>query len=144
MREDPKNPGKGQGHCFVVRRKFTSYNWVWCTVWLTGNRLQSFAGSVPCMRRWFDVMDPAAIFTQHSGHGIRLWSITQYESPTPVHFNVMASSDTPVRNCLGWHLIVHKFVTLAARQYLLNRMNMTFIACCRQSKPREPTMALLA
>ena len=47
MGEDPGHLGKGQGHLFVAYWKPTSYNWVWCTVWLTGSRLKLITGSVP-------------------------------------------------------------------------------------------------
>ena len=85
-------------------------------------------------------MDPAVISTPHYGHGIFLWSLTRYESPTPVHFRAMASSDILACNAPGWHAILHDFATLAARPYLLKRPTRTFIACCSQSESREPTM----
>ena len=60
-------------------------------------------------------MDPAVSSTPHSGHGIRLWSLTWYKSHTPVHFIAMSSSDIPVRNAPVWHVIVREFATLADR-----------------------------
>ena len=95
MREYPGHLGKGQGHCFVVQGNLTSYTWGWCNAWLTGSQLQFVAGSVLCMRRRCAIVDPGVSSTRHSSRGIRPWSLTQYESPIPVHFSAMASSDIP-------------------------------------------------
>ena len=140
MWEDPGLPGKGHGHHFVDCRKLTSYTWGWCSVWLTGRRLQSISVSVLCMRRQCAVTDPAMSSTPHSGHGIRLRSLSWYKSPTPVHFSAIASSDIPVCNAPGWQLIVRYFVMLTDRLYLQKILTRNSIACCSQPKLREPTM----
>ena len=143
MREDPRHPGKGQVHCFVVHGNLTSYTWGWCTIYLTYSRLQLIAGSVLFMRLWCAIMYPAVSSTPHSGHGICLCILTWYESPTPVYFSTMASSDIPTRNDLGWNVIVHGFEMLATRSYLLKSPTRRFIVCCSQSDPHEPTMPSL-
>ena len=119
MQENPGHPGKGQGHCFIFRENLTSYIWGWCTVWLIGSQLQSIVGSVPCMQRKWAVMYPTVISTPHSRHNIRLQVITQYESPTPLHFSSMVSYNVPTRNAPGWHVILRDFATLAASPNLL-------------------------
>ena len=86
------------------------------------------------------VMDPAVSSTSHSGHRIRLRSLTHYKSTTPVHFSTMAYSDIPALNAPGWYVIVRDLVTLPARPYLLKMPTRTFIACCSQSGSRDPTM----
>ena len=129
MWEDPRHPGKGQGHRFVDRCKLTLYTWGWCTVWLTGSQIQSIAGSVLCMWLRCDTMDPMVSSTPHSGHGIHLRSLTRYEYPNPVHFSAMASSDIPICNASVWHVILCDLETLATRSYLLKRPTRTFIAC---------------
>ena len=141
MQEDPGYSGEVQGHFFVVRGIFTSYTWGWCNVWLTGSRIWSIASLVLCMWWRCAVMEPAVSSTPHSGHGIHFRSITRYDSPTPVHFSAMASSNIPARNAPDWRVIFCDFGTLAARPYLLKRPTMTFILCCSQSDLREPTMS---
>ena len=125
--EEPGHLGKWPGHLFIVRRNLTPYTWGWCTVWLNGIRIQYIVGSVLCMRQRA-IMEPTVSSTPHSEHGIRCQSLTWYESPTPVHFNAMASSDLPARNAPGWNIIVRDLATLAARPYLLKRPTRTFIA----------------
>ena len=98
-----------------------SYTWCWYTVWMNVSQLQLIADLFPCMRRRCVVMDPAVSSTSHSGHGICVWNLTWYESPTPVHFSAMASSNIPSCNDLGWQFIVRDFATLVARPYLLKR-----------------------
>ena len=140
MREDPRHPGKGQGQCLVVRGKLVPYSWGWCTVFLAVRKLQPIAGSVTCMQLRCAIMETVVSSNQYSGHGIRLWIITWYECPTPMHFSAMASSDIPSRNAPGWQFIVHDFATLADRPYLLKRPTSTFILFWSQSKSRETPM----
>ena len=140
----PRHPRKGQGHLFVIRVNLTSYTWGWCTSWLNSSRLHSIAVSVLCMRWRCAVMEPAVISTLYCGHGIRLRSLTGYEYPTPLHFSAMTSYNIPARNVLGWHVIVRDFAKLYAMPYLLKSPTRTFIACCSQSKSRDPTIPLSA
>ena len=140
MWKDPGHPGKGQGHHFFAHGNIPSYKWGWCTVCMNGSQLQLIAGSFPCMRRRCDVMEPAARSTPQSGHGIRLQSLTQYESPNSVNFSAMASSDIPTHNSPEWHVIVRDLTTLATRPYLLKKPTRTFIACCSKYDLRETTM----
>ena len=140
MWEDPGQPRKGQGHRFVDRIKLTSYTWSWCSVWFTGSQIQLFVVSVLCMSCQCAIMDTTVISTPHSWHGIRLRSLARYESPTPVNFSAMASSDIPVRNAPGWHVIMRDLEMLVSRLYFLKRLNRTFIACYSQSRSCEPTM----
>ena len=140
MWEDPRNLGKGKGHCFVVCEKLISYTLGRCTVWLTGRRLQSIVGLVLCIRRRCAVMNPAASSIPKYGHGICLRSLARYESPTPVHLSATAFSDIPARNAMGCHVIVRDFATLSARPYFPKSPTRTFIACCSQSKSRDPTV----
>ena len=142
--KDPRHPRKGQGHCFVVRRKLTLYTWGWFHVRLISSQLQSIELSVPCMQQQCAVMDPAVISTPHYRHGTRRRIITWYESPTPVYFITMASSGILACNAPGWHIIVRDLVTLDARPYLLKRLIRTFIVCYIQYDSCEPTMPLLA
>ena len=89
-------------------------------------------------------MEPVVSSTPHSGHGIRLRSLTRYEFLTPVNFSATASSDIPASNVPVWHVIVRDLEKLAARPYLLKKPTRTFITCCNQSESREPTMPLSA
>ena len=84
------------------------------------------------------------ISNPHYGRGIRLRSLTRYESFIPVHFSSMASSDIPAHNATIWHVILYNFVTLDSRTYLLNRLTNTFIACCSHFELHEWTMPSLA
>ena len=59
------------------------------------------------MHRWCAIIDPAVISTPRYGQGILIWSLTQYEYPTPVHFRVLASSDISSHSDPSWHVIVH-------------------------------------
>ena len=73
-------------------------------------------------------MDPEVISNPHSGHWICLRSLTWYKSPTPVHFNTMASSNNLTCNVPGYHVIVCDLVTLDARPYLPKRPTRMFVA----------------
>ena len=139
MGEDPGHPRKGQGHRFVVRGSLTLYIWGWYTVWLTGSQLQSIKVSVPCIRLWCALMDPAVGSTPHSWHDIRLWCLTRYKTPTPVYFSAMASSEILARNEPVWHVILHDLVTLYTRPYLMKRPTRSLIVCCSQSKSHDTT-----
>ena len=99
--EGSGHTGKGQGYFFFNCRKLTSYTWGWCSLWMTSSQLQLMGGFVPCMRWRCAVMYPTVSSTSYSGHGICLQSLTRYDSPTPVHFNAMDSSDIPARNETG-------------------------------------------
>ena len=138
--EDPWKPGKNQGHRFFDRRMLTLYIWVWCTACLTGSQLQLIAGYTPCIQHKFSVVDPVVSSTSYSGHVIQRQSLTRYESPTPVLFSAMASSDIPAHNALGCHFIVRDLATLAARPYPLKRPTRTFIACYIHSGLHELTI----
>ena len=129
--EDPVQVGKGKGCRLVDRGKLTLYNLGWCSVCLTGNGLQLIAGSVLCMCRRCAAIDPTVRSTPHSRHGILFMSLTRYESPTPVHFRVLASSNIPERSIPGCHVIVRDLATLAARPYFWKRPIRKFINFCR-------------
>ena len=88
---------------------------------------------------WCAVIDPVVSSNPHSGQGIRLISLTQYKSPTPVQFSTMACSNIPACNATGSQVILHNFSTLAAMPYLLNRPTRTLITCCSQSGSHKPT-----
>ena len=82
---------------------------------MTGSRIQWIVGSVLCMHQWCAVIDPAVRSTPQSSHSILLLSLTQYESPTPVHFSYLASFDIPYRIIMGWHVIVRELTTFSER-----------------------------
>ena len=146
MREYPSNLGKGQRHSLVDHRKLILYTCRWCSVRLTGIRIQSTAGSVPCMRRRSAIVDLTVISSPHSGHGIRLQSLTWYKLPTLVHFRALASSDIPKGSAPGWHVIVRDLVKLAAKPYCRKRPTRTFsprrmISPCHHRNRRLPGTA---
>ena len=47
------------------------------------------------MQRRCAIIDPAVSSTLHCRQGILRQILTQYESPTPVHFKALASADIP-------------------------------------------------
>ena len=57
------------------------------------------------MQQQCAIIDPAVISTLQSSKGIRSWSLTTYESPTPDHFNALASVEIPDLSALVWHVI---------------------------------------
>ena len=107
---------------------------------MTGNRFQFIAGSVPCMKQRWAVIDPMVSLTLHSEHGIRCRSLTWYGSATLVHFKSLASAEIPDLSAPGLHVIEQDLETLSARQYRQKRLTSTFIECCSQSGSLDRTM----